>query len=134
MDDEALARLLQEEEYKLQEQRDQLSESDRALAECLQKQEESGPSTHSISESDDPNPDLHALLQEEEYRLREQRDQLSESDRALAERLQKQEESGDSIHTLSDLDDPNPDLHALFVAFNDMYFSGQLAAVEVTLK
>ncbi|KAI8070317.1 SprT-like family-domain-containing protein [Gongronella butleri] len=31
-----------------------------------------------------------------------------------------------------DLDDPNPDLHTLFVAFNDMFFDGKLGAVTVS--
>ncbi|KAI8813243.1 SprT-like family-domain-containing protein [Cladochytrium replicatum] len=30
-----------------------------------------------------------------------------------------------------DLDDPNPDIHSLFLAFNEMYFEGKLSAVEV---
>jgi hypothetical protein len=33
--------------------------------------------------------------------------------------------------TLTDEHDPNPDLHGLFLAFNNIYFSGRLSMVEV---
>lgn len=37
----------------------------------------------------------------------------------------------DGMCTLTDEHDPNPDLHGLFLAFNDIYFSGRLNMVEV---
>ncbi|CAO3587308.1 unnamed protein product [Absidia cylindrospora] len=65
-------------------------------------------------------------------------------DLALARRLQKEENDkqnqvaspSSSVSTSTACDvtdefDPNPDLHGLFLAFNDLYFSGKLSMVEV---
>ncbi|KAI8339708.1 SprT-like family-domain-containing protein [Chlamydoabsidia padenii] len=38
---------------------------------------------------------------------------------------------GGALCTLDDENDPNPDLHGLFLVFNDIYFSGRLNMVEV---
>ncbi|KAI8089700.1 SprT-like family-domain-containing protein [Halteromyces radiatus] len=63
-------------------------------------------------------------------------------DMILAKQLQKEEEenkrqisamstSANPLYALNDEQDPNPDLHGLFLAFNDLYFSGKLGMVEV---
>ncbi|ORZ17203.1 SprT-like family-domain-containing protein [Absidia repens] len=63
-------------------------------------------------------------------------------DLALARRLQKEENDkqnqvagpSSSVSTACDVTDefdPNPDLHGLFLAFNDLYFSSKLCMVEV---
>jgi hypothetical protein len=64
-----------------------------------------------------------------------------ESDLALARRLQAEEEAepaaGRGVQAMSPVDpewetlDPNPDLHSLFVQFNEVYFFGRLLMCEV---
>ena len=125
-EDEAFARKLQEQEDSLQKYD---YEADLALARQLQEQEET------------------------QYTI--------DADLALARQLQQQDDCGNSsskpivieessttvkeIASASviksatpdpdnELYDPTPDLHQLFLAFDQQYFNGQLASVEVSEK
>ena len=54
---------------------------------------------------------------------------MSDYDLALA--LQLQEEAVGLGESNVSNDELNPDLHSLFLAFDQMYFEGRLASVEV---
>ncbi|CAG8788825.1 6315_t:CDS:2, partial [Racocetra fulgida] len=64
---------------------------------------------------------LAKKLQEEEYKINEDTDSL-----ALARQLQDEEAFGSNENP----DEPNPDLHGLFIAFDQQYFWGSLKSVE----
>jgi hypothetical protein len=51
---------------------------------------------------------------------------MSDFELALALSLQENEPAN-----VMDNDETNPDLHSLFLAFDQLYFQGRLAAVEV---
>ncbi|CAG8721667.1 3883_t:CDS:2, partial [Scutellospora calospora] len=59
---------------------------------------------------------------QEEYKIINDVDSL-----ALALQIQAEEDLGSN----QDPDDPNPDIHGLFIAFDQQYFWGSLKSVEV---
>ncbi|KAG0165493.1 hypothetical protein DFQ28_008630 [Apophysomyces sp. BC1034] len=67
-------------------------------------------------------------LQKEENERFQQAKEMYDADLAFAQLLQQQELEN---KTSSTIDDPNPDLHELFLLFNDLYFEGRLGMVEV---
>ncbi|KAI8374324.1 SprT-like family-domain-containing protein [Radiomyces spectabilis] len=75
------------------------------------------------------------LLQQEEDQLyKQQQTQADELDAALAQFLQDEENAASPVTETSSnhqVYDPNPDLHELFLAFNQLYFDGKLDMVEV---
>ncbi|KAF7722860.1 hypothetical protein EC973_002621 [Apophysomyces ossiformis] len=75
-------------------------------------------------------------LQEEENEIYRKQSEMYDQDLAFAQLLQSQELESETsfthaVATSSSIDDPNPDLHELFLLFNDIYFEGKLAMVEV---
>lgn len=152
-EDEALARKLQEEEEEEEEDRvsdlfpTQMIEQDEILARMLQEQEDRAYENSKKRKAETQGGDWFNLFRKWSKEADPQ--QTLTSDRELAQQLQLEEEERnerndgpsagssssnkdpDKLIKYLDIEDPNPDLHELFLAFDKQFFHNKLAAVEV---
>ena len=119
-------------------------ESDAQLARRLQEEEDRAVRNHAPLAA--PDALFARRLQEEEDRAARNHAPLAAPDAQFAGRLQEEEDRAARKHApalaalrkpLSPVDpkwetlDPNPDLHSLFVQFNQVYFWSKLVMCEV---
>lgn len=149
--DEALARKLQEEEDRARKNLyTQSIDCDEILARMLQEEEDREYENSKKRKAEIQNDDWLKMFRKPGSGIDPQ--ETLTSDRELAQQLQLEEEEeynrravGSSTETsvsssdkdpdklgcYLDTEDPNPDLHELFVVFDKQFFDNKLAAVEV---
>ncbi|KAI9488150.1 SprT-like family-domain-containing protein [Zychaea mexicana] len=132
---DALDLLLHEKEQ-LRRQQQQDHDADLALARYLQEQEDLASRSPLPNICVDLEADLALAKRLQEQEEEEQRQQQKEQEKRQVQDVGSssssaiiiQDASPDPVHELLD---PNPDLHALFLAFDHQFFKGQLASVEI---